>query len=97
VDFARRAVLLDELRAGSGPTEETEKLYLTWKTLELRARRPEAFAGSYEPVDLGPEVCAFVRGGEVLVVVPVREVPLPEPGSGWRAVLETSGVGLFER
>jgi (1->4)-alpha-D-glucan 1-alpha-D-glucosylmutase len=97
VDFARREVLLDELRAGSGPTEETEKLYLTWKTLELRARRPEAFAGSYEPVDLGPEVCAFVRGGEVLVVVPVREVPLPEPGSGWRAVLETSGVGLSER
>jgi (1->4)-alpha-D-glucan 1-alpha-D-glucosylmutase len=97
VDFARRELLLDELRGGSGPTEETKKLYLTWKTLELRARRPEAFAGSYEPVDLGPEVCAFVRGGEVLVVVPIREDPLPEPGSGWRAVLETFGVGLFER
>jgi (1->4)-alpha-D-glucan 1-alpha-D-glucosylmutase len=97
VDFARRELLLNELRGGTGPTEETEKLYLTWKTLELRAQRPEAFAGSYEPVDLGPEVCAFVRGGEVLVVVPIRDVALPEPGAGWRVVLETPGAGLFER
>jgi maltooligosyltrehalose synthase len=97
VDFARRELLLNELRGGTGPTEETEKLYLTWKTLELRAQRPEAFAGSYEPVDLGPEVCGFVRGGEVLVVVPIRDVALPEPGAGWRVVLETPGAGLFER
>jgi (1->4)-alpha-D-glucan 1-alpha-D-glucosylmutase len=97
VDFARRELLLNELRAGTGPTGETEKLYLTWKTLELRARRPEAFAGSYGPVDLGPEVCAFVRGGEVLVVVPIRDVALPEPGAGWRVFLETPGAGLFER
>ena len=97
VDFARRELLLNELRGGTGPTEETEKLYLTWKTLELRAQRPEAFAGSYEPVDLGPEVCAFVRGGEVLVVVPIRDVALPEPGAGWRVVLEAPGAGLFER
>jgi (1->4)-alpha-D-glucan 1-alpha-D-glucosylmutase len=97
VDFAHRELLLNELRGGTGPTEETEKLYLTWKTLELRAQRPEAFAGSYEPVDLGPEVCGFVRGGEVLVVVPIRDVALPEPGAGWRVVLETPGAGLFER
>jgi (1->4)-alpha-D-glucan 1-alpha-D-glucosylmutase len=97
VDFARRELLLNELRGGTGPTEETEKLYLTWKTLELRAQRPEAFAGSYEPVDLGPEVCGFVRGGEVLVVVPIRDVALPEPGAGWRVVLETPGAVLFER
>ena len=97
VDFVHRELLLNELRGGTGPTEETEKLYLTWKTLELRAQRPEAFTGSYEPVDLGPEVCAFVRGGEVLVVVPIRDVALPEPGAGWRVVLETPGAGLFER
>jgi (1->4)-alpha-D-glucan 1-alpha-D-glucosylmutase len=98
VDFARRELLLDELREGGRPTEETEKLYVTWKALELRAGRPEAFAGSYEPIDLGPEVCAFVRGGGVLVVVPVRDVPLPEPGARWRDVLRASlGVGLFER
>jgi maltooligosyltrehalose synthase len=44
-----------------------------WRALDLRARRPAAFAGAYEPVDAGPDVCAYVRGGEVLVVVPVRD------------------------
>jgi (1->4)-alpha-D-glucan 1-alpha-D-glucosylmutase len=97
VDWARRERLLGELQAGAEPTEETDKLYLTWKTLELRARRPEAFAGSYEALDLGPGVCAFVRGGAVLVVVPVRDVAPPEPGTEWRDLLGAAlGVGLFE-
>jgi (1->4)-alpha-D-glucan 1-alpha-D-glucosylmutase len=96
VDWARRERLLGELQAGAEPTEETDKLYLTWKTLELRARRPEAFAGSYEALDLGPGVCAFVRGGAVLVVVPVRDVAPPEPGTEWRDALGAElGVGLF--
>jgi (1->4)-alpha-D-glucan 1-alpha-D-glucosylmutase len=96
VDWARRRRLLDELREGAAPTEETHKLYVTWRTLELRARCPEAFAGTYEPIDLGPDVCAFVRGGEVLVVVPLRDVPLPDPGAAWRNVLDAAlGVGLF--
>jgi (1->4)-alpha-D-glucan 1-alpha-D-glucosylmutase len=98
VDWARRERLLEELRAGAEPTAETEKLYVTWKALELRACRPEAFAGGYEPVDLGPNVCAFVRGGDVLVAVPVRGVPLPEPGPPWKDVLGADfGIGLFER
>jgi len=29
--------------------------------------------------------------------VPIRDVALPEPGAGWRVVLETPGAGLFER
>jgi hypothetical protein len=66
------------------------------KALELRAARPQAFAGSYEPLDLGADVCAFVRGGEVLVAVPVRDVAPPDPGSGWRDVLDAQlGVALF--
>jgi (1->4)-alpha-D-glucan 1-alpha-D-glucosylmutase len=98
VNWARREALLEQLRAGAEPTAETDKLYVTWKALELRARRPEAFAGDYEPLDLGPVVCAFVRGGQILVVVPVRDVPSPDPGSGWRDVLGADlGVGLFER
>ncbi|MFL5948489.1 MAG: malto-oligosyltrehalose synthase [Gaiellaceae bacterium] len=96
VVWARREQLLEALRNGTAPTAETEKLYVTWKTLELRARRPEAFAAAYEPVDFGAGVCAFVRGGEVLVVVPVRDVELPDPGAGWRKVFEL-GVGLYER
>jgi (1->4)-alpha-D-glucan 1-alpha-D-glucosylmutase len=96
VDWARRERLLDQLRAGAEPTAETEKLYLTWKALELRIRRPEALAGGYQPVDLGPDVCAFVRGGEVLVAVPLRDVGVPDPGEGWDVVVGTAlGVGLF--
>jgi (1->4)-alpha-D-glucan 1-alpha-D-glucosylmutase len=87
VDWALREGLLDDRRE--------PKLNLTRTTLELRGDRPEAFAGAYEPVDLGPDVCASVRGGEVLVVVTVRDVPLPDPGPGWREVLRTAGAALY--
>ena len=40
--------------------------------LGLRIRRPEAFAGTYAPVDAGDGAVAYVRGGEVLVAVGVR-------------------------
>jgi (1->4)-alpha-D-glucan 1-alpha-D-glucosylmutase len=96
VDWVRRERLVEALRAGAAATEETEKLYLTWKALELRARRPEAFAGTYEPLDLGPGVCAFVRGGTVLVVVPVRDVGPRDPGPAWRDALGAErGVGVI--
>ena len=56
----------------------------------MRARRAAAFAGAYEPVDAGPGVCAYLRGGEVLVVVAVREweeARLAVAGR-WRSVLD---------
>ncbi len=40
--------------------------------LRLRAEWPEAFAGGYEPLDLGPDRIGFVRGGAIRVVVPLR-------------------------
>jgi (1->4)-alpha-D-glucan 1-alpha-D-glucosylmutase len=64
VDFAAR----DRALAAPPP-----KLKLIRDTLALRAERPEAFAGAYEPVAAPDGVCAFVRGGDVLVVVPVRD------------------------
>jgi (1->4)-alpha-D-glucan 1-alpha-D-glucosylmutase len=85
VDWRLREGLLNDRRE--------QKLQLTRLTLELRARRPEAFEGVYEPVDLGPDLCAFTRGGKVLVTVPVRDVERPDPGSGWREVVP----GLYER
>ena len=88
---ARRAAL-DALRGGAAPTDETMKLFLIWKALDLRGRREAAFAGAYEPLDAGPDVCAYGRGGEVLVVVPVRPgaaagATLRGAGGRWRDVL----------
>jgi (1->4)-alpha-D-glucan 1-alpha-D-glucosylmutase len=79
VDWDLRRRLLDHPPA---------KLSLIRRTLEIRAHRPEAFAGSYDPVDAGPDVCAFLRGGEVLVAVPVRERGRFEPPRGFVDVLD---------
>ena len=48
------------------------KFHLARRVLWLRAKHPEAFLGSYEPLDLGPDQVGFVRGGLVRVVVPLR-------------------------
>jgi len=68
VDWRRRFAALAE----GEPTRETMKLHLIRRVLRLRAERPEAFAGTYEPLDLGPDRVGFVRGGAVRVVVPLR-------------------------
>ena len=64
------------------------------RVLALRRRRPDVFAtGSYVPLDAGPDVCAFTRGEDILVVVVVREgarrlqPPIVLPAGVWRAVL----------
>jgi (1->4)-alpha-D-glucan 1-alpha-D-glucosylmutase len=91
VDWQRRRRALAD---GTSP-----KLNLIRALLDLRGRRPEAFAGGYEPLDAGEATCAFVRGEDVVVAVPVRdrkvEVELP-PGS-WRAVVVEPYAAVFER
>ncbi len=74
VDWDARRQALADLRAGAEPARETMKLHVIARALELRTRRPEAFAGAYAPVAAGPDLCAFTRGddGEVLVVVALR-------------------------
>src|SRR5690606_28557659 len=73
--------------------EGLPKLWVTSQALRLRAERPEAFGalGGYRPLAAeGPaadHVLAFVRGGEVVTVVPRLGVRLHEAG-GWR------GTGL---
>jgi maltooligosyltrehalose synthase len=94
VDWDARRAALAALRAGAAPTDETAKLYVTWKTLELRAERAAAFAGRYEPIDLGPGVCAYTRGGEVLVAVATRRDVVPQPPQRWRDVLGLRGLVL---
>src|SRR4051812_33790726 len=90
VDWGARREALDALRRGAAPAPSTMKIYTIWKALDLRARRPSAFAGAYEPLAAGPGVCAYVRGGEVLVVVPVRDwqhASIAGLAGRWRDVL----------
>jgi (1->4)-alpha-D-glucan 1-alpha-D-glucosylmutase len=98
VDWRARRRALDAVRLAVEPAPEHMKLFLIWKALDLRARMPEAFAGSYEPVDAGPGVCAYLRGGEVLTVVPVRDWEhawLSAPGR-WRDTLTLEERDLDE-
>jgi (1->4)-alpha-D-glucan 1-alpha-D-glucosylmutase len=68
VDWRRHQQALAE----DSPRRETLKMHLIRRVLQVRAEYPEAFFGSYEPLDLGPDCVGFVRGGRVKVVVPLR-------------------------
>ena len=99
VDFDLRRAALKHLAGGGEPRDYGErKLDLIRRALALRAARPDAFTGAYEPVDAGADVVAYTRGDAVLVVCPAR------PGAtatvdlaGWREVWADSGHGLYER
>jgi (1->4)-alpha-D-glucan 1-alpha-D-glucosylmutase len=97
VDWEERRGALQELKAGAPPDGRTAKLYVTWKTLGLRADHAQAFAGSYDRVDLGEGICAFIRGGEVLVAAAVRPDVTPAAPDGWRDVLGIDGLLLCVR
>ncbi len=75
------------------------KLDLIRRTLALRERRPAAFGSTYDPVEAGGDVCAFLRGGEVLVAVAVRgDLSAFQPPSGtWDDVFRTPHLLLAER
>jgi len=101
VDWDRRRESLARLRGGGPPDGENRKQWLIWTLLALRSRRPEAFSGDYEPVDAGPDMVSFVRGGQVLVAVRTRPSPdrLDPPGPGWDDVVrdDEHGLAVFER
>jgi (1->4)-alpha-D-glucan 1-alpha-D-glucosylmutase len=98
VDWERRRKLLDSLRAGEDVGADTRKLWVTWRLLSLRARQPELFQGTYEAVAAGPDVCAFLRGGELFVAVRLRgESPFSPPPGDWRTELELDGVAVLLR
>ena len=73
VDWDYYQAMLRRMMGGSRPVRETAKLFLTLRLLGLRARRPELFNAGYEPLDAGDSACAFLRGGELLVAVAVRD------------------------
>jgi len=102
VDWDRRRSLLAGLRGGTAPDAETRKLWLIERLLDLRARRPDAFAGRYEPLEAPPGVCSFVRGVDVAVSVALRpEVGpvLKRPRGRWQDVLGAAvpGITVLER
>ncbi len=102
VDWRWRQSMLSRLMGGAPPDAQTRKLWLTLRLLTLRARRPEPFStGGYEPLEAGEAACAFLRGGEVLVVVAVRESAAPgagerESGPGESAPRGPARGGILE-
>jgi (1->4)-alpha-D-glucan 1-alpha-D-glucosylmutase len=97
VDWHERRRALDELREGAPPDARTLKLYVTWRTLRFRAEHEDAFAGSYERTEIGPGICAFVRGGVVLAAAAVDPFVTPHAPDGWRDVLGVDGLLLCVR
>ena len=70
VDWDWRQAMLRRLMGGSPPVAETRKLFLIAAAAGAPRPAPRAVRRRrYEPLDAGPAACAFVRGGEVLVVV----------------------------
>ena len=84
VDWSRLARLLEE-----DPLREP-KLWVTSRLLGLRRSHPRAFAGGYMPVAAAPDVCAFMRGSDVLVVMPLAPTAPPDVdvAGDWRDVLD---------
>jgi (1->4)-alpha-D-glucan 1-alpha-D-glucosylmutase len=68
VDWPTHVSVLSE----PAPTHRTLKAHLLRRVLHLRRERPEIFAGTYEPLDLGSDRVGYVRGGAIRVVVPLR-------------------------
>ena len=113
VDWARRRELLEQVRHGAPPTDETRKLWLIVRALTLRAHRASAFEGAYTPFEAGPDTVAFVRGDDVLVAVALRGAgaTVDVPAGTWRDVLaggerrlggpaelfDENGLALLER
>jgi (1->4)-alpha-D-glucan 1-alpha-D-glucosylmutase len=75
VDYEKRAALLRDLPPPATLLEQWTdgriKLFVTARSLAARAQNIEAFRGAYRALDTGtPNAVAFLRGENVLVVVP---------------------------
>jgi (1->4)-alpha-D-glucan 1-alpha-D-glucosylmutase len=68
----------DNRRPVDWTRRESPKSDLVRRVLAVRADHPDAFAGSYEPLDLGPERVGYVRGGRIRVEVPLRPGGAPQ-------------------
>jgi len=93
VDYEMRAAMLRGIRNADPAallrrwSDGRIKLFVTWKMLDLRARRAELFReGDYQPLDGGEHVVAFARTrGRESVVVAVPRL-IASLGDAWRDV-----------
>jgi (1->4)-alpha-D-glucan 1-alpha-D-glucosylmutase len=110
VDYASRSRLLLEAKDLTLPEvmarmdEGLPKLWLIWKTLELRDDSPELFRGSYAAcLASGPNadsIVSFVRGGRLMTVVPrliqrftdEDETTVTVPAGKWRNIFTRARV-----
>ncbi|MFK5635606.1 malto-oligosyltrehalose synthase [Ornithinimicrobium sp. LYQ103] len=101
VDYEERVERLRRLDAEGWPQDlSDEVLWVTSRVLRLRGWLPQAYGpgGSYEPVEAGPHVLGFVRGG-VAATLSIRapralgaagglgDTRIPLPQDHWRDAL----------
>jgi len=97
VDREGRQLQLDRVRRRTMPTRATAKLHVLHHALVLRRERPGPFDGSYRPLDAGSATVAYLRGDEVLVVVPLtddRTGELTVPAGIWSDALTGAEVRI---
>ena len=100
VDYLERVRLLDELdRDAARPVGvHSLKLWTTRRLLQIRRAVPDAFSGSnadYRPIaidgDAAERAIAFCRGGQVVVISPVRPVAISRSGWGDTSITLPAG------
>jgi (1->4)-alpha-D-glucan 1-alpha-D-glucosylmutase len=98
IDWAPRLEWLGRLRDGDPPSADSVKLHVLHQALQLRRRRPTAFAGAYRPIEAGTHTVAFTRGDdEVTVVAALRPDPdarVALPPGAWHEVLRGREVSV---
>jgi (1->4)-alpha-D-glucan 1-alpha-D-glucosylmutase len=95
VDYALRRRLLAEAGPPSA-ADDAAKLHVVRSVLRLRREHPEHFLaeGSYAPLEAGARAVAFLRGGAVATVAPVRALAVTRVGWGDDAVALPAGRWL---
>jgi (1->4)-alpha-D-glucan 1-alpha-D-glucosylmutase len=96
VDYDQRRDLLARLDDGDVPAVDgsgAAKLLVVSRLLRLRRDRPELFLAdsSYHGLDAGPRAVAFLRGGAVATVAPIRTLALERSGWGHDTVTLPAG------